>query len=94
MLYVFVPLVCFVYWDKIKSKKYHSVGTFPKCYKKIAERRNVDTLGTCTSIKTGGVSFVLYTHDSLLMFSNVLVHFLVLFVMRIFYINFADTTNS
>ena len=55
----------------MKSKKYHTFGTIPKSNIKIAERSKIDIpnpqvhdcsfswLGTCTSIKSGGVKLVL-----------------------------------
>jgi len=59
-------------FNKMKTKKYHTVGTMPKPHSKIVERIKIDTtntqihglslswLGTSTSIKSGGVETVFY----------------------------------
>jgi hypothetical protein len=54
----------------MKSKKYHTVGRFPKYNIKIVERGTIGTfnthiherslsLGICTAIQSGGVKLVL-----------------------------------
>jgi hypothetical protein len=54
----------------MESKKYHTVGRFPKYHIKIIERGKIDTfnthiherslsLGICTAKKSGGVKLVL-----------------------------------
>jgi len=50
---------------KTKTKKYHTVGTVPKCDRKIdtpnihIHDRSLSWIGTGTSIKSGGAKLVL-----------------------------------
>ena len=70
------PIELKYYWNKMKSKKYHTVGTIPKSNIKIVKRGKIDTpntqihdwsifwLGTGTSIKRGGDILVLWAKIS------------------------------
>jgi hypothetical protein len=41
-----------VLYNKIKNKKYHTVGTVPKSNKKIVERGKIDTFSTQIHVRS------------------------------------------
>jgi hypothetical protein len=63
-------------WNKMKIRKYNSVGAFPNSSRKVLERDKIDTpntgihdrlcfwLGTCIVIKSGEVKLVLSNQTS------------------------------
>jgi len=60
--------------NNMKKQKYHTVRTVPKSNRKIVESGKIDTpnihdrslswLGTCTSIKSGGIKLVSWGQTS------------------------------
>ena len=63
-------------WNKMKTTRYHTVGTFAKSNRKIVENGNIDPpntqkhkrspfwLGKGTAIKAGGAKLVLWTQTN------------------------------